>query len=280
MAEGGVDEKASGSTPSVFISYASLDSAIAETACEALEKAGVTCWIALRDVTPGAFYGDEIVHAIDATKAIVLILSQNAATSPHVLREVERAASKRHLVISLRIDKAPIAAALSTSLIPRSGWMRALAIRPVRCPSSFCGTGRHTSPYRDTDRGPHGARSRTGRVRTVAQADGARRRIPRQLGARGIRGGPAMAIQPSSCCNGRNNAGRVSARAGHCGTGDSGKVRRGPAVRRHEREEGPGVFFDGLSEELIDMLAKVPDLRVPARTSARVITRAATPHVM
>ena len=27
-------------------------------------------------------------------------------------------------------------------------------------------------------------------------------------------------------------------------------------------------FSDGLSEELIDMLAKVPDLRVPARTSS------------
>jgi len=92
MAKDSDDEKASGSTPSVFISYASLDSAIAESTCEALEKAGVRCWIAPRDVTPGAFYGDEIVHAIDAAKAIVLILSQNAATSPHVLRKVERAA--------------------------------------------------------------------------------------------------------------------------------------------------------------------------------------------
>src|SRR5476651_837572 len=105
MAEGGDEQKASGSTPAVFISYASLDSAIAETACEALEKAGVTCWIAPRDVTPGAFYPDEIVHAIDAARVIVLILSQHAATSHHVLREVERAASKRHPVLSLRIDK-------------------------------------------------------------------------------------------------------------------------------------------------------------------------------
>jgi len=40
MAKGG-DEKASGGTPTVFISYASLDIAIAETTCEALEKAGV-----------------------------------------------------------------------------------------------------------------------------------------------------------------------------------------------------------------------------------------------
>jgi TolB-like protein/cytochrome c-type biogenesis protein CcmH/NrfG len=107
MAEGG-GEKTGGSTPDVFISYASLDSAIAESACEALERARVSCWIAPRDVTPGAFYADEIVHAIDAAKAIVLILSQNAATSSHVLREVERAASKRHAVISLRVDKAAL----------------------------------------------------------------------------------------------------------------------------------------------------------------------------
>ena len=37
----------------------------------------------------------------------MLILSENAATSPHVVREVERAASKRHPVISLRLDQSP-----------------------------------------------------------------------------------------------------------------------------------------------------------------------------
>jgi len=131
MAAGGGDEKTSARTPSVFISYASLDSGIAETACEALEKAGVTCWIAPRDVTPGAFYGDEIVHAIDAAKAIVLILSQNAATSPHVLREVERAASKRHAVISLRIDKAPLPAGLEYFL-NTSQWLDASSGDTVR----------------------------------------------------------------------------------------------------------------------------------------------------
>src|ERR1700683_2668000 len=123
-AESSGDTKASVRAPTVFISYASLDSAIAETACEALEKAGVTCWIAPRDVTPGAFYGDEIVHAIDATKAILLILSQNAATSPHVLREVERAASKRHAVISLRVDKAALPAGLEYFL-NTSQWLDA-----------------------------------------------------------------------------------------------------------------------------------------------------------
>lgn len=73
----------------VFTSYASQDAAVANAAVVALERQGLKCWIAPRDVMPGAFYVDEIVRAIDATKAIVLVLSQSAAASHHVLREVE-----------------------------------------------------------------------------------------------------------------------------------------------------------------------------------------------
>ena len=110
MAEGGGDERASGNAPLVFISYASQDAAVADAVVEALEHSGLQCWIAPKDVTPGASYAGQIIHAIDAAKAIVLILSHDAASSPHVLREVERAASKRHPIISLRIDQAPLPA--------------------------------------------------------------------------------------------------------------------------------------------------------------------------
>src|SRR5580698_6476521 len=88
----------------VFISYASPDVAVADAVCTALERAGVICWIAPRDVVPGEFYADAIVHAIDSTRMIVLVLSKSAAGSPHVLREVERASSKGHPVVSLRMD--------------------------------------------------------------------------------------------------------------------------------------------------------------------------------
>jgi hypothetical protein len=64
---------AAGATRAVFVSYASQDADIATTVVEALERGGVACWIAPRDVTPGAFYADEIVHAIDAAKAIVTV---------------------------------------------------------------------------------------------------------------------------------------------------------------------------------------------------------------
>jgi TolB-like protein len=94
----------------VFISYASHDRAVADSVCKALESAGTVCWIAPRDVVPGESFAAAIVHAIDATKAIVLVLSEHAATSQHVLREVERASSKRHPLIALRIDRAPMPA--------------------------------------------------------------------------------------------------------------------------------------------------------------------------
>ena len=91
-----------------FISYASADSSIANTVCSALEREGVKCWIAPRDVTPGELYAANIVHAIDTTQVVVLVLSQHAADSAHVLREVERASSKRHPILSIRIDQAAL----------------------------------------------------------------------------------------------------------------------------------------------------------------------------
>jgi len=87
----------------VFISYASQDKSVADAVCEALESAGVACWIAPRDVIPGELYAESIVHAIDSAKVIVLVLSKNGAASQHVLREVERASSKRHPVVSFRM---------------------------------------------------------------------------------------------------------------------------------------------------------------------------------
>ena len=96
----------------IFVSYSSADAAIAVEACNALERLGHSCWIAPRDVVPGEFYADGIVRAIDAARVVLLVLSQHASTSPHVLREIERATSKRRAVLTLRIDLAPMPPAL------------------------------------------------------------------------------------------------------------------------------------------------------------------------
>src|SRR6267378_3594782 len=78
----------------VFISYASQDAAVAGALVEALERHGVGCWIAPRDVKAGALYADAIARAISGAKAFVLVLSESAIASSHVGKEIERASSK------------------------------------------------------------------------------------------------------------------------------------------------------------------------------------------
>jgi hypothetical protein len=72
-------------------------------------------------VTPGALYADEIIRSINGAKVIVLVLSENALTSPHVGKEVERASSRRP-IITLRADAAPLTTALEYFL-SESQWV-------------------------------------------------------------------------------------------------------------------------------------------------------------
>jgi len=95
-------------TRAVFISYASQDTAVAEGLCAALEREGVACWMAPRNVRPGDFYANAIVDAISACPVMVLVLSKSAMESPHILREVERASAKKRPIIAFRIDDASL----------------------------------------------------------------------------------------------------------------------------------------------------------------------------
>ena len=79
-----------GAPAPVFISYASQDADTANAICQYLESHGVSCWIAPRDVKPGAQYADAIVRAINESSALVLVMSGSAVGSSHVAREVER----------------------------------------------------------------------------------------------------------------------------------------------------------------------------------------------
>src|SRR5271169_3742859 len=108
----------------VFVSYASPDAAVANALVESLERHGIACWIAPRDVKAGALYADAIVRAISGAKALVLVLSESAIGSSHVGKEVERASSKKRPIISLRIDNAPLTPALEYFL-GESQWVEA-----------------------------------------------------------------------------------------------------------------------------------------------------------
>jgi len=118
-------------TDAVFISYASQDAAIADALCAALERAGIACWIAPRNVRPGDFYADAIVNAINVCPVLVLVLSKSSVDSAHVLREVERASAKKRPVIAFRIDATPLPPGLEYFL-SASQWIDSAGERPDR----------------------------------------------------------------------------------------------------------------------------------------------------
>ena len=88
----------------VFISYANQDKVTADAACAQLEADGIRCWIAPRDVPPGAEWAGAIVDAIDQCRAMVLIFSSNANGSKQIRREVQRAFDREVPVVPFRIE--------------------------------------------------------------------------------------------------------------------------------------------------------------------------------
>jgi predicted ATPase len=99
-------ERLTGMAHEVFISHSSENRLAADRVCAALEAAGIPCWIAPRDISPGTEWMESIVEAIEACRAMVLIVSSKAIDSPQVEREVLRAVNKRIPVVPFRIEQA------------------------------------------------------------------------------------------------------------------------------------------------------------------------------
>ena len=88
----------------VFVSHSHKDAPAAALIVEALEKRGVTCWMAPRDVAPGGSYAESILNAIESANCFVLIYSEHSNVSSHVLREVERALKFELNIVPIRFD--------------------------------------------------------------------------------------------------------------------------------------------------------------------------------
>lgn len=90
----------------VFVSYPSEDKPAADAACFALESKGIRCWIAPRDISPGADWAGSIFDAINGSQMMVLVFSDHANHSKHVRIEVGRAVDCGIPIIPMRIQKA------------------------------------------------------------------------------------------------------------------------------------------------------------------------------
>ena len=90
--------------PRCLLSYSSKDKPIGDAVCATLEASGIRCWIAPRDIAPGADWGESIISAIQGARVFCARVLANANQSQQIKREVERAVSKGVVIIPLRVE--------------------------------------------------------------------------------------------------------------------------------------------------------------------------------
>ena len=88
----------------IFISYSTNDLQQAETVRNVLEKNGLSCWMAPRDIPGGSNYTKEIPIAIRNCKVFVLVLSASAQSSQWVLKELDSAVNCGKVILPFMLE--------------------------------------------------------------------------------------------------------------------------------------------------------------------------------
>jgi TolB-like protein/Tfp pilus assembly protein PilF len=268
VTEGDGVEQATGirsGTPDVFVSYASQDAAVTNSIVENLEQHGLRCWIAPRDVVPGSLYADEIVRAINDAKVLVLVLSEHAVASPHVGKEIERASSKRRRIIVLRIDSAPLTLAFEYFL-SESQW---IDLGPggveVATAKLVEAAQRHLEPTAVRERLSHSDEPAASR--------------PIASRARWMVTGGLAVLLALACfvvdrfsiskrvASERPSAAVVPPHTPTAPTVLDKSIAVLPFIDMSEKKDQE-YFADGMAEEILDLVAKIPGIRVIGRTSS------------
>jgi TolB-like protein len=244
--------KASCSARSVFVSYASQDAAVANAIVENLEPHGLRCWLAPRDVRAGAQYADAIVRAINEAKAVALVLSASAIESDHVAREVERAASKHKRIIAFRIDTAALNPGLEYFL-SNSQWIDVPAIGMSAALEKLAEAVEQGS-------GQAVAADPVASERPLARTEGSAKLITVAAIVIGVAVTVALGV------NYWSRSHKAAPPAAAVALTDK-SIAVLPFVDMSEKKDQE-YFADGMSEEILDILAKIPSLKVIGRTSS------------
>jgi TolB-like protein len=249
-----------------FVSYALHDAPVANSIVEALEKHGLRCWIAPRDVTPGSHYAHHIMSAISKAKVLVLVLSDSALASKHVGKEVERASSKGRPIIALRTDATPLTPAFEYFLSESqwidvgAGGVAAVAAKLVEAVRSHADSAVSTGPVAAPAAAGHAEALRLRRwiISAVAVVFAV---VFGYLvvdkfwpSKRAVSEPPVAALTPAT----------APAAAPPISDKSIAVLPFTDMSEQHDQE----YFADGLAEEVLSLLATLPDLKVISRTSS------------
>lgn len=112
-----------------FISYSSKDNEIAFKIVNALESAGLRCWIAPRNIPYGTPYARAIMEGIDECEKFIVLITRNSIESEDVLNEVDNAHSLKKTLIPIRLTDVSLSRELNYYL-SRSQWLTITSNNP------------------------------------------------------------------------------------------------------------------------------------------------------
>jgi adenylate cyclase len=260
------------SSKGIFLSYASEDAGIAKRICDALRYAGIEVWFDQSELRGGDAWDQKIRQQIRDCALFVPIISAHTQARPegYFRLEWKLAVDRSHLMAAEKAFLLPVVVDATTepeALVPtqfrevqwtriQAGEVPAALVDRIAALLNQSVASHVGSPERRVSRTPA-------------------RRLPIVLAALSVIAVAALVI--ATVTRGgwlsQKPVPKVEASAASAPVSNSPaaipekSVAVLPFVDMSEKKDQE-YFSDGLSEELIDMLTKLPELRVPARTSS------------
>jgi TolB-like protein len=259
----------------VFLSYASQDVADAARICEALRSVGVEVWFDQSDLRSGDQWDQKIRREVQECALFIPIISANTASRNEGYFRLEwdladqrshRIARNRPFIAPLCLDTTPAESADVPESFLRVQWT---SLRDVTTLGTFV---KHVSRLLSEQAAQAPELETTGgasqRARSGTPAPPTRRLLLLSA-ALGIFGIGYLFVGKIVMSTHDSTARAVVGEADALTTGSipEKSIAVLPFVNMSSDKE-QDYFSDGLTEEMIDLLGRVPDLRVPARTSS------------
>jgi TolB-like protein/Tfp pilus assembly protein PilF len=283
MVEGVGEDKAGVGAPAVFISYASQDATAAARICSALRQAGIEVWFDQSELRGGDVWDRQIRQQIHECRLFMPVVSANteARVEGYFRREWKLAVDRTHdlservaFLVPIVIDSTPEAKADVPDAFRHVQWTRlpngdtppaftARIVALLRAPGAAASVA-------DSAQSGTTIRPAVLPARAAELTSRSHRAVIALVGAVAVV--LAYVVVDRFWLSKHTSAERPAAAVAPAPTPampatPEKSVAVLPFLDMSEKKDQE-YFSDGLSEELIDMLTKIPELRVPARTSS------------
>ncbi len=266
----------------VFLSYASQDVEAAQRICEALRAGGIEVWFDQSELRGGDAWDTAIRKQIKSCGLFIPVISQNTHRrgEGYFRLEWKLAVDRSHLIsadlpflLPVAIDDTRDDDERTPERFRELQWTR--LPRGETPPTFVERVARLLSPESNESNGPSPAPAplrSTSRPHTATAAPGKGwRPVPLLIAALALLGLGYFALDKFALSKHVSDAVQTPAVTSSATPTSAAISERSiavlPFVDMSEKKDQE-YFSDGLTEELLDQLAQVPDLRVPARTSS------------